>query len=265
MTRVNRCPASAAASRRAFRMRAGSAVRDLSPAPLLMIASSSAGGRDSAAPPAWCRVQNGFEDRLPCFPHGTAAPRSPFRTERPRRRTGRCARRVPWRGPAPATCRRRCRRLCPGLVRCSLRVRSWRSWRRSPASLVTLASPKSRILACPRLVTKMLAGLMSRWTMPSAWAASSASAISMASARSDRVPSGACDAVLQCRPSRNSMTMKVGLLLANLVDGADVGMVQRGSGAGFALEAARGLVDRGRLSGRNFRATKRPSFVSSAL
>jgi len=32
----------------------------------------------------------------------------------------------------------------------------------------TFASPKSRILACPRLVTKMFAGLMSRWTMPAA-------------------------------------------------------------------------------------------------
>ena len=36
-----------------------------------------------------------------------------------------------------------------------------------PAGL-TFASPKSRIFACPRLVTKMLAGLMSRWTMFSA-------------------------------------------------------------------------------------------------
>ena len=32
---------------------------------------------------------------------------------------------------------------------------------------VNFASPKSRILACPRLVMKMLAGLMSRWTIPS--------------------------------------------------------------------------------------------------
>ena len=31
---------------------------------------------------------------------------------------------------------------------------------------VILARPKSRILAWPRLVTKILAGLMSRWTMP---------------------------------------------------------------------------------------------------
>jgi hypothetical protein len=32
----------------------------------------------------------------------------------------------------------------------------------SPIGCVTFANPKSRILACPRLVTKMLAGLMSR-------------------------------------------------------------------------------------------------------
>ena len=31
------------------------------------------------------------------------------------------------------------------------------------AATMTFASPKSRILACPRLVTKMFAGLMSRW------------------------------------------------------------------------------------------------------
>jgi hypothetical protein len=31
-----------------------------------------------------------------------------------------------------------------------------------------LASPKSRTLGCPRLVTKMFAGLMSRWRMPAA-------------------------------------------------------------------------------------------------
>ena len=41
-------------------------------------------------------------------------------------------------------------------------------WLDELASEVTFASPKSRILACPRLVTKMFAGLMSRWTMPSA-------------------------------------------------------------------------------------------------
>ena len=51
----------------------------------------------------------------------------------------------------------------------------------SPPTRWTFARPKSRTLACPRLVTKIFAGLMSRWTMPSACAASRASAISIAS------------------------------------------------------------------------------------
>jgi hypothetical protein len=41
----------------------------------------------------------------------------------------------------------------------------------------TLASPKSKIFACPRFVTKIFAGLMSLWTVPFEWAASRASAI----------------------------------------------------------------------------------------
>ena len=95
----------------------------------------------------------------------------------------------------------------PGLVKCaSVRVASF-----SPLALdvVTLARPKSRILAWPRLVTKMLAGLMSRCTMPSAWAASSASAISMANESSVSKSSGrtpiTCFSVW---PSRNSIAMK---------------------------------------------------------
>src|SRR5664279_2050384 len=60
-----------------------------------------------------------------------------------------------------------------------------------------LARPKSRILAWPRLVTKIFAGLMSRWTMPSAWAASSASAISMASDSINSVHRSTCNTMLQ--------------------------------------------------------------------
>jgi len=47
-------------------------------------------------------------------------------------------------------------------------------WR---CSATSLARPKSRILACRRVVTKMLAGLISRCTIPLEWAASKASAI----------------------------------------------------------------------------------------
>jgi PAS domain S-box-containing protein len=65
----------------------------------------------------------------------------------------------------------------------------------------------NRILAWPRLVTKMFAGLISRWTIPSMLAASSASAISIASERSRFVsrtpPAIRCFSVC---PSRYSMT-----------------------------------------------------------
>jgi len=71
------------------------------------------------------------------------------------------------------------------------------------------ANPKSRILVCPLLVTKMFAGLMSRWTIPFAWAASSASAISIprSSMRSNSIrgPSIRSRRVL---PSRYSITRK---------------------------------------------------------
>ena len=36
----------------------------------------------------------------------------------------------------------------------------------------SLANPKSNTLACPRAVTKMFAGLRSRWIIPNSWAAS---------------------------------------------------------------------------------------------
>ena len=79
----------------------------------------------------------------------------------------------------------------------------------APCFTESLANPKSRIFACPRLVMKVLAGLMSRWTMPSAWAASSASAISIPTestvSTSNGLPAMRCFRVM---PSRNSMTMK---------------------------------------------------------
>ena len=122
----------------------------------------------------------------------------------------------------------------------------------------TFASPKSRILAWPRLVTKMLAGLMSRWTMPSAWAASSASAISMAS---DRIMLGfqrpAGDAMLQ-RHALQKLHGDEGfaVLVVDFVDGADVGMVQGGGGLGFALEAAECLRVFGHVVGQELEGDK---------
>ena len=49
------------------------------------------------------------------------------------------------------------------------------------------------------------------------------------------------------------------VLFANFVDGADVGMVQGGCSLGFALKARECLRVSATSSGRNLRATKRPS------
>jgi hypothetical protein len=126
------------------------------------------------------------------------------------------------------------------------------------AVTATFASPKSRILACPRLVTKMFAGLMSRWTMPSVWAASSASAISMASDRINSVSIGhppmRCFSVI---PSRNSMAMKVCPCWSfNLVDGADIGVIQCRGSFGFALKTGECLRVFGYVLGQELEGNK---------
>jgi hypothetical protein len=65
--------------------------------------------------------------------------------------------------------------VAPGLVNCcSSIVRVSVSDAISigePALVATFASPKSKILAWPRSVTKILAGLMSRCTIPLEWVA----------------------------------------------------------------------------------------------
>ncbi len=125
-----------------------------------------------------------------------------------------------------------------------------------PAIGVSLASPKSRILAWPRLVMKMLAGLMSRCTMPSAWAASSASAISMASDRRarglDRAPG---DAVLE-RHAVQEFHGDEGMafVFADVVDSADVGMIQSRGRLRFALETGEGLRVAGNVIGQEFQS-----------
>src|SRR5580704_12777107 len=78
--------------------------------------------------------------------------------------------------------------------------------------------------------------------MPSPWAASRASAISIVRDRTVSIsigrPAMRCFSV---RPSRNSMAMKAWPSWSDIVDRADVGMVQGGSGLGLALEAGKRL------------------------
>ena len=66
--------------------------------------------------------------------------------------------------------------VLPGSVNSAARERVTSSAASAAAAPdVAFASPKSRIFGWPRVVRKMFAGLMSRWTMPLLCAASSAS------------------------------------------------------------------------------------------
>src|SRR5271157_2781712 len=83
----------------------------------------------------------------------------------------------------------------------------------------------------------MLAGFMSRWMMPAAWATSSASEISMPNETIMHLHGLAGDIVLQRRPFQEfHRNESLAFKLANVVDSADVGMVQRRGGPGFAPE-----------------------------
>ena len=131
---------------------------------------------------------------------------------------------------------------CPGSSGASRASRSRRPGPRPPSRL-SMARPKSSTLACPRAVTKMFAGFTSRCTMPLPCAASSASATWRPRSRISSVlkPPGR-DAVLQGL-SLQALHDDEGLplVLADVVDRADVGMVQGRGGLRLTLEALAGL------------------------
>ena len=58
---------------------------------------------------------------------------------------------------------------------------------------------------------------------------------------------------------------RVAVGFVNVIDCADVRMIQRRGGASFAFETLQSSGSLDSSLGRNFSATKRPSFVSSAL
>ena len=129
------------------------------------------------------------------------------------------------------------------------------------------AMPKSRILARPSLVRKMLSGLMSRWMMPFACAAARPSAIWQAIStafcgceRAGAQPFGERLALEQLRDRVGH-----GAEGARVVDREDVRVIERRDGARLAVEAARGCRRRAPpRPGSIFRATSRRSRVSRA-
>jgi hypothetical protein len=90
---------------------------------------------------------------------------------------------------------------------------------------------------------KIFAGLMSRWTMPSACAASSASAISIARFTKRVVLHRAgADGVLEREPVQELHGVEsLAFVLTDLVDSADIRMVQGRGGLGLALETGQRL------------------------
>ena len=171
-----------------------------------------------------------------------AAP-SPSRRAPRRTRTGRCARRAPRRAPARATCRPPCRAPCPGWSGARSaddRRSACDTLGRARASAPSLARPKSRILACPRSVTKMFAGLMSRWTMPlrvrglervGDLRSRARAAVAACSGR----PAIRCLQRLALEQLHHDERPPV--VLADVVDRADVRVVQGGRRPRLALEA----------------------------
>ncbi len=141
----------------------------------------------------------------------------------------------------------------------------------SSGGRATFARPKSRIFACPRLVTKNICGLMSRWMMPCACAASSASVISRLSVSSDfkrqRTPVdfAAQRVAVQIFHGDERARQTGHFALADVINCADVRMIQRGRGASFAIETPRGVFVGGQRVRQEFSATMRPRRVSSAL
>ena len=117
---------------------------------------------------------------------------------------------------------------------------------------VNFARPRSRTLACPRLVTKMFAGLMSRWIIPFWWAASRASEIWMARSSSSSILKGLDEnPTLQCLPFEILHGDEgLAFMLPNFVDCADVRVIKRGSSAGLSLESLQSLGVRGSAFGQ---------------
>ena len=205
---------------------------------------SSAGGSGSARRrPA--RVL--LEDRVHRLDGRVAAGTrgGPSASRRARRRTRRCRSgdRRAARAPARATCSRRCRARCPRSVSGRAWASSAVSASSSGRSAVSLARPKSRILTRPSRVTKTFSGFRSRWTMP----------LSCAAARPLRDLAGVVDGLAmrqrRCADARAQRLaleqlrddVRRALVAADVVDGEDVGVIERAGGARLLLEAAQAV------------------------
>src|SRR5947208_16759911 len=101
------------------------------------------------------------------------------------------------------------------------------------------ANPKSRIFSRPSNVRKRFSGFRSRLMIPFAWAAPKPSAIAPYLHRLPPGKSGSHDAASQrCPFEQLGHDVRGALVLADVVDREDVGMIQRRGRARFQLETA---------------------------
>jgi hypothetical protein len=140
----------------------------------------------------------------------------------------------------------------PGLVRCSSDSMVAALIAMLSGLSVTFASPKSRIFACPRFVTKIFAGL--DVSVNDSFCVCRVQGIRDLDAQIEHrfdLQRLAIDPVPERLPLQQfhcDEGSTVGLV--NLVDRADVRMVQRGRSFGFSLETAEGLRVVGKIIGK---------------
>ena len=120
------------------------------------------------------------------------------------------------------------------------------------ASCFSFAKPKSSSFV-PDLVSMMLPGFRSRCVTPLRCALSSASEISMAYCNTCSSGSGPFSSrCASVSPSRYSITKIINaVLMADVVEGADVRMIQAGDGLCFALESLAQFGTVRKMSGKN--------------
>ena len=144
--------------------------------------------------------------------------------------------RRPRRAPAPAPCIRRCRRRAIARI-----AAGWScDGDAGGAESCSVARPKSRIFTRPSSARKMFSGFRSRCTMPRAWAAPSPRADLERDVERRVHRKRAARRARAQRLTFQALRHEVrrAAVIADVVDGQDVGVVECAGGARLVLERA---------------------------
>src|SRR5215472_2778318 len=111
----------------------------------------------------------------------------------------------------------------------------------APVATLTFARPKSRIFAWPLSVTKMFAGLMSLWTIPFKCAAFRPSARYLEQRFEFHGPTLRNDVLQRSAFQKFHSDERSAIFLADVINGADVGVVQCGRRLSFPSKPCQSL------------------------